>query len=142
MNAHDETTVTPASVTWASLNTPCMSLTIVSWPAMAATLAIAETTTKTRIVSRPSSWVWARRRNGRAIGRHDLGLVRKHFAAARVDRHLEPVHVVGAVRLVVPEGLDAGEVLDAPALGVEQRLVDPVVMRIAVHVGDRSAEGD
>ena len=43
---------------------------------------------------------------------------------------------------VVAEGLHAGEVLQAPALGVQQRLVDAEVVRVAVHRRHRLAEGD
>ena len=47
-----------------------------------------------------------------------------------------------AVRLVVPKRLHASEVLEPPALWVEERPVDAEVVGVAVHVRDRPAEGD
>ena len=52
------------------------------------------------------------------------------------------MRVVVAVLLVVAEGLDAREVLQTLPGRVEQRLVDPEVVRVAVDVGDRPPEGD
>ena len=80
---------------------------------------------------------------GRRCGsRNDLRLVGEDLAAAGVDRHLEPVHVVVPVALVVAEGFHAREVLQPAAQGILERLVDPEIVRVAVHVRDRLAEGD
>src|SRR5262245_15373746 len=90
----------------------------------------------------PGSYSRLWRRDGRAVRWHDLRLIREHLAALRIHEHLHPMHVVVAVRGVIAKGLDAGEVLDAAAFGVLERLVDSEVVRVAMHVGDRLPEGD
>jgi hypothetical protein len=52
------------------------------------------------------------------------------------------VHVVGAVRRVVTEGFDAGEVLEPSALRVKKRSIDAEVVRIALDIGNGFLEGD
>jgi hypothetical protein len=80
------------------------------------------------------SYLALRRRNGHAVRRDDLRLVAEDFAAAGVNQHLEPVHIIGAVAGVVAEGLNAGKVCQAPSLGVDEGLVDAEVVRVAVDV--------
>src|SRR4051794_32829250 len=43
------------------------------------------------VLSRTTSVL--RRRDGGAIGRHDLRLEREHVAARGIDEHLDPVHI-------------------------------------------------
>src|ERR1041384_6722829 len=71
------------------------------------------------------------RGNGRPVGRHDLRLIREDLAVADVDAHLQPVHIVVAVGLVIAEGLDARKILEPLARHVQQRLVDAEVVRVA-----------
>ena len=52
-------------------------------------------------------------RHADAVGRDDLRLIRKDFAARGIDQDLQPVDVVVPVGLVVAERLDTGEVFDA-----------------------------
>jgi hypothetical protein len=47
-----------------------------------------------------------------------------------------------ALNDVVAEGLDAREVLDAAPVGVEERLIDHEVVRVAVDEHDRLLERD
>ena len=56
--------------------------------------------------------------------------------------HLQPMHVVVAVCLIISEGLDTNEVFEPPAFGIEKRPVDPEVMRVAMNIGDGFAEAD
>jgi hypothetical protein len=86
-------------------------------------------------VCRPSANVNLRGRDSQSVARDDLRLIREDLAAVGVHEHLQPMHVVGAILLVVTERLDARKVLDPPALGVKERLVDPEVVRVAVDVG-------
>jgi len=55
-------------------------------------------------------------RHGRAVCRHDLRLIRKDFSATGVHDHLQPLHVVVAIPLVVTKRLDAGEVFEPASL--------------------------
>jgi hypothetical protein len=71
-----------------------------------------------------------------------LRLKRKHFTATRIHEDLHPLHVVIAIRGVVSECFNAREVLDAPTTGVQERLVNAKVVRVAMHVGNRLAEGN
>src|SRR4029077_4655661 len=84
----------------------------------------------------------SRRRNLRPVVRYDLWLVAEHLAAARVAAHLQPIHVVVAVALVVSERLDAGKVLQPAPLGVEEGFVEAEVMRVSMYVCHRTAERD
>ncbi len=47
-------------------------------------------------------------RDRRPVRRNDLWLVAKHLAAARIDRDLEPVHVIVAIGLIVAKGFHPG----------------------------------
>jgi len=51
------------------------------------------------------------------------------------------VHVVGTVRLVVAELFDAGETLEPPARRVDERLVDPEIVRAAASTAGNSGCG-
>ena len=68
------------------------------------------TRTQPKETSGTASPLW--RRDGRAVPRDDLRLVRKDLMTGGVHTHLQPVHVIGAVRCVVAERFDAREVLD------------------------------
>src|SRR5258705_4311929 len=81
-------------------------------------------------------------RDGGAVPRYDLRLIRKDLPTTRIDEHLQPVHVIVAVLSVVAESLDACKVLDATTAGILEWLVDPEVVRVAMHVGNRLAEGN
>src|SRR5262249_50285684 len=91
------------------------------------------------VIRRPSC---LRCRHGRAVCRHDLRLISKDLPGSSVHEHLHPMDIVVAVRLVVAERLDASEVLQPAPLRVQERLVDAEVVRVAMHPGDRPAEGD
>jgi hypothetical protein len=65
------------------------------------------------------------------------GLIREHFPALRIDKHLEPVYVVVSVRPVVTESPDSGKVLQPLSQSVQQWLVDPEAVRVAKHIGYR-----
>src|SRR5882762_7544218 len=75
------------------------------------------------------------------VARHNLLLIREHFPASRIHQHLEPVYVVVSVRLVVTESLDTGKVLQPLPQSVQQWLVDPEVVGVAMHIGYRPLEG-
>src|SRR5262249_5216054 len=77
-----------------------------------------------------------------AIGGDDLRLVSEDFAAAGVHDYLHPIHIVGAVGLVISEGFHASEVFQAASLGVEERLVNAEVMGVTVDIGHRPFKGD
>ena len=69
-------------------------------------------------------------------------MIREDLAAPWIDEHLDPVHVVVAVGLIVAKRFDTGEVLETTPLRVEEGPIDAEVMRVAMHVGHRLAEVD
>ncbi len=77
-----------------------------------------------------------------AVGGNYLRLVGENLAARRIDQYFQPLRVVGAIGLVVAEGLDPCGVFQTPPGCVEQRLVDTEVVRISMHVGYRFAKRD
>src|SRR5262245_2963678 len=78
-------------------------------------------------------WRW----NSGPISWDDLRLKLKHPPAAGVHQYLHPLDVIGAVRRVVPEGFEAGKVLESPPTHIEKRSVNSEVMRVTVHIHDR-----
>jgi hypothetical protein len=64
-----------------------------------------------------------------AVGRHNLRLIREHFAGAAIDIHLQPLHVISAILLIVTERLDTSEVFEALAGCIEKRLIDPEIRK-------------
>ena len=82
------------------------------------------------------------RRNRHAVGGNNLRLVREDFAAAAIDQYLQSLHVVGAVRLIVAKCLNASEILQPAPLGIQEWLIQPEVVRVAVDIGNGLAERD
>jgi len=73
------------------------------------------------------------RRNSGSVGRDDLRLVREDIPAAGIDEDLQPVHVIVAVRLVVAERLDARKIFEPATERIQERLVDPEVVRVGEY---------
>jgi len=63
-----------------------------------------------------------------------LLLIAEDFAAVRIDKHFQPVAIVGAVFLVIAKSFDAGKIRDPLAFGIEERLIDAEVVRVAVDI--------
>ena len=83
-----------------------------------------------------------RSRNRNPITRHDLLLISEYFAAAGIHQHLDPVHIVRAIFLVIAKSLYTGEILESPALRIQKRLVNAEVMGIAVYISDWLLKGN
>src|SRR5882724_7736672 len=81
-------------------------------------------------------------RDGDTVGWNNLRLIGKDFASLGIDEHFQPMDIVDAIFLVITESLYTGEVFQALALGVEKRLINAEIVRIAVNVGNGLAEGD
>src|SRR5262245_15990403 len=81
-----------------------------------------------------------RRWHCRSVCRDDLRLKCKYFTALRVDQHLQPIHVVVAVGLVVAKRLYPREVLKSAALGIQKRLVNAKVVGVSVDIRYRLSE--
>ena len=50
------------------------------------------------------------------VPRNNLRLIAKHLAGCGIHEHLDPLHVVGAVRLVVTKRLQASEIFQSASL--------------------------
>jgi len=81
-------------------------------------------------------------RNRDSVSRNDFRLITEYLAFARIHDHFEPIDVVGAVVLVVTKSLNTSEVLQTLALVIQKWLVDTMIVRIAMHVGDRFFKSD
>src|SRR5215813_13461200 len=82
------------------------------------------------------------RGNSSTVGGNDLRLKGKHFAAVSIHQHFHPMDIVGAVCLVVAKGLHSRKVFQPASLGIEERFINPEIMRVSVHIGDRLLEGN
>jgi hypothetical protein len=67
-------------------------------------------------------------------------LIREDFAGAGIDQDFQPVHIVGAVFLMVAESFYAREILETLSEGVLEGLIDSEIVRVAMYVDYRSLE--
>ena len=89
--------------------------------------------------------LWSRHRH--TVSRYDLSLIRENFAGAGVDENFYPVNVVVVARgvslkSIVAKGFNASKVFEPTSFGIEERLVHPEVVRIAMNVSNRLFIGD
>src|SRR5262245_14277834 len=85
---------------------------------------------------------WSGRGNSSPVGRNNLRLKSKYFAAVSIHQYLHPMDIIGAVCLVVAKGLDSRKVFQPAYLGIEERFVNPEIVRVSVNIGDWLLEGN